>query len=111
MTTDNHCTLKDLKTNTSYGVRVQYVTRQGDSAISDPTFFHTEDYSELLRVPFTIAYRCRSLALPSIHNLHVARATMTALRIVWELTDASAGTNIKGYQVYLSMLGLLSFSC
>jgi hypothetical protein len=44
------------------------------------------------------------LVPPSIINLHVARKTMTAVRIAWEPPDLSAFNFFKGYQVYLSKM-------
>jgi hypothetical protein len=35
--------LVNLKPNTDYHVKLQYVTEQGESVLSDSTVFHTDD--------------------------------------------------------------------
>ena len=38
-----HYFLVNLKPNTDYHVKIQYVTEQGESVFSDSTVFHTDD--------------------------------------------------------------------
>ncbi|CAF1591800.1 unnamed protein product [Rotaria sp. Silwood1] len=79
----NYC-LKNLKANTNYSVQIQYVTSHGDSILSDPTIFRTDE-----ELP------------PPVNNLHIVRRSMTAARITWESPDLSECNSFKGYQVYL----------
>jgi hypothetical protein len=46
------------------------------------------------------------LVPPAIINLHVARTTMTAIRLAWESPDLRGCNVLKGYQVYLSKIDL-----
>lgn len=43
ITSQTHYSLVALKSNTTYHVKIQYITEQGDSRPSDPTTFRTED--------------------------------------------------------------------
>ena len=36
-------TLNNLKPNTIYNVKIQYITGQGESVLSDPTAFQTDE--------------------------------------------------------------------
>jgi hypothetical protein len=40
--------MDNLKSNSSYNVQIQYIILQGESVLSDPTFFHTDDECKLL---------------------------------------------------------------
>jgi hypothetical protein len=44
------------------------------------------------------------LVPPPVNNLHLVRATMTAVRIAWDLPDLSLCNSFKGYQIYLGKL-------
>jgi hypothetical protein len=51
------------------------------------------------------------LVPPPVINLHVARTTMTAVRIAWEIPDLTACNSFKGYQIYLSKtINIILFS-
>ncbi|CAF4112578.1 unnamed protein product [Adineta steineri] len=84
-TNTTNYSLKDLQPNTNYNVQIQYITPQGENIRSDPTIFHTDD-----ELP------------PPVNNLHVERATMTAVRVSWDSPDLSACNLVKGYQTYLN---------
>ncbi|CAF3805071.1 unnamed protein product [Adineta steineri] len=85
VTNTTNYSLKDLQPNTNYNVQIQYITPQGENIRSDPTIFHTDD-----ELP------------PPVNNLHVERATMTAVRVSWDSPDLSACNLVKGYQTYLN---------
>ncbi|CAF3561895.1 unnamed protein product [Rotaria sp. Silwood1] len=82
-TNKTNYSINNLKSNTNYNVKIQYVTTLGESIPSDPTIFQTED-----ELP------------PPVINLHIVRTTMTAARIGWESPDLSACNSFKGYQIY-----------
>ncbi|CAF1204358.1 unnamed protein product [Rotaria sordida] len=84
-TNKTNYSINNLKSNTIYNVKIQYITTQGESIPSDPTVFQTDD-----ELP------------PPVINLHVVRTTMTAVRIAWESPNLSACNSFKGYQIYLN---------
>jgi hypothetical protein len=43
ITNQTNYSLMNLKPNTDYHVKIQYVTEQGESVFSDSTIFHTDD--------------------------------------------------------------------
>ncbi|UJR14720.1 hypothetical protein I4U23_001713 [Adineta vaga] len=85
ITPEIKCCLNLLKPNTHYNVMIKYITSEGESALSDPVVFQTDE--ELL---------------PSVINLHVVRTTMTAVRIAWVSPDLTTCYSFKGYQIYLN---------
>ncbi|CAF3077821.1 unnamed protein product [Rotaria sp. Silwood2] len=84
-THETNYSINNLKSNTSYHVKIQYITTQGESIPSDPTIFQTDD-----ELP------------PPVINLRVVRTSTIAIRIAWEPPDLSACNSFKGYQTYLN---------
>jgi len=47
ITNNTNYSLNNLRSNTNYNLKIQYITEQGESRLSDPTVFHTEDECKL----------------------------------------------------------------
>ncbi len=105
ITNETSYCLIDLKPNTNYHVKIQYITDEGESVISDPTVFHTDDECNKILIDMKFVFFF-GLVPPAIINLHVARTTMTAIRLAWESPDLRGCNVLKGYQVYLSKIDL-----
>ncbi|CAF0818705.1 unnamed protein product [Adineta ricciae] len=85
ITPETNCCLNLLKPNTRYNIRIRYITSEGESELSDPAIFQTDDE-----------------ILPCVTNLHTVRTSMTAVRIAWDSPDLTTCYSFKGYQIYLN---------
>ncbi len=47
ITNQTKYSLNNLKSNTKYHLKIQHITKQGESILSDPTAFHTDDECKL----------------------------------------------------------------
>ncbi|CAF0747156.1 unnamed protein product [Didymodactylos carnosus] len=84
-TPKTNCCIADLKPNSNYTIQLQYIMPWGESALSEPVKFKTED-----ELP------------PPVSDLRVIRTSMTATRISWQPpVDSSKCGIIKGYHIYL----------
>jgi hypothetical protein len=103
LTYDAYYSLQDLNANTTYAVRIQHVTAYGDSIVSEPTHFSTDEQCERIEsmamIFYTISRQC--LVPTQVINLHVVRTSMTAVRIAWESPNPDTSQSFKGYQIYL----------
>ncbi|CAF4743241.1 unnamed protein product [Rotaria socialis] len=92
ITNKTNYSINDLKPNSNYNVKIQFITSQGESIPSDATPFHTDD----------------ELPRPVI-NLHAVRITTSALRVVWEPPDFTACTTFKEYSIITKKIYLDEF--